>query len=229
MSAGLLQTAALCAAFWTAVLLFDRRAPAADQVRFVVGLGLGAVFAHLGWALLHGSAVWDHPWSLLDPTAGYCVLFVPLGMLVATRQAAAFACLPLALAVARLGCLVAGCCHGANGELTPLAEIAGLVALHTGVRRLPERWVAPAVLAGFGLVRLAVGPWRAPPALGEPAFPAAAIAALWIAVAAYWGLLPKLRPVFAARTEVGGIRAARACGRAGEVTRWRPPGPSSAC
>ncbi len=41
--------------------------------------------------------------------------------------------------------------------------------------------MTPAVLAGFGLIRLAIEPLRAMPPLGEPLFPAAWIAAAWIA------------------------------------------------
>ena len=189
MSAEVLQIAWLFGAFWTAVFLFGRHPEAGGHLRFLAGLVLGAIFAHLGWALLHGPAVQEHPWAILDPTVGYSVLFAPLGMLLLTRSAAAFAALPLAFAVARLGCLAAGCCHGTNGEPTPLVEIAGLVALHFIVRRLPARWVVPAVLAGFGLVRLAVEPWRALPPLGAPLVPAAAIAAAWLGVALGIGVL----------------------------------------
>jgi hypothetical protein len=119
---------------------------------------------------------------VLDPAEGFCVLFVPLGPLLLAPWGTAFSTLPLAIAVARLGCLAAGCCGGANGEPTPLYEIAGLVALHTAVWKVPDRWVTPAVLAGLGLVRLAVEPWRAAPPLGEPMVSAATIAALWVAL-----------------------------------------------
>jgi hypothetical protein len=124
----------------------------------------------------------EHPWAVLDPAEGFCVLFVPLGPLLLAPWGTAFSTLPLAIAVARLGCLAAGCCGGANGEPTPLYEIAGLVALHTAVWKVPDRWVTPAVLAGLGLVRLAVEPWRAAPPLGEPMVSAATIAALWVAL-----------------------------------------------
>jgi hypothetical protein len=182
MSAYLLQILALSGAFWTAVFLYYRREQAGNPGRFVFGLGLGALLAHLGWALLHLPLVREHPWAVLDPAKGFCVLFVPLGPLLLTPWAAALSTLPLALAVARLGCLVAGCCGGAHGEPTPLYEIAGLVALHAVVWRLPDRWVVPTVLAGLGLVRLGVEPWRAAPPLGEPMVSAATIAALWLAL-----------------------------------------------
>ena len=139
--------------------------------RFVAGLALGAACAHAGWALLHLDEVRAHPWALLDPTTGFAVLFVPLGLAALERSAAAFAALPLALAVARLGCLAAGCCHGPAGEPTPLAEVTGLVALHFAVRRLPSCGILPAVLVGFGLLRLVLEPWRAQPPLGPPAMP----------------------------------------------------------
>jgi hypothetical protein len=182
MSAYVLQILALCGAFWTAVFLFHRREPTDRSVRFVLALGLGALFAHVGWALLHLPLVREHPWAVLDPAKGFCVLFVPLGPLLLAPWGTALSTLPLAIAVARLGCLAAGCCGGANGEPTQLYEIAGLVALHTAVWRLPDRWVTPAVLAGLGLVRLAVEPWRAAPPLGEPMVSAATLAALWVAL-----------------------------------------------
>ncbi len=183
MTGHLLQPLALFGAFWTALALYGRRSPAPEPLRFVAALALGAVFAHLGWALLHSSAVATHPEVLLDPARGFCVLFVPLGPLLLAPRPAAFASLPLALAVARLGCLAAGCCHGENGEPTPLYEIAGLVVLHGMVSRLPDRWVIPVVLGGFGLIRLAVEPMRSIPPLGEPVVPTVAIAALWVGLA----------------------------------------------
>jgi len=197
--------------------------------RCVLGLALGAVLAHLAWALLHAAAVATHPAALLNPAAGFTVLAVPLGLLATAPWrasserrtaylAAAFVPLPFALAVARLGCLAAGCCHGTPTELpwgislaaaelraahgglfaagpglhpTPLYESAGLLALGLAVRRLPRDWVAPAVLAGFGALRLAVEPWRAPPPLGPPLVPPALLAAAWLLAAAL--LLPSPR------------------------------------
>ena len=175
MTSPILQLLALSGAFWTALLLYRGEAPR----RFVAALALAAVFAHLGWALLHSGPVLAHPWALLDP-AGFSVLFAPLGLLALERSAAAFATLPLAIAVARLGGLAAGCCHGARGEPTPLVEIAALLALHLGLRRLRVDWTAPAVLAGLGLIRLLTEPWRATPPLGPPAVSAAVLAAAWI-------------------------------------------------
>ena len=181
VSTQLLQLSALFGAFWTAIALYARLSPSPAPARFVGALGLGAVFAHLGWAALHWPAVAAHPAALLDPTRGLTLLFVPLGLLLLERSPAAFASLPLAFAVARLGCLATGCCHGPEGEPTPLTEIAGLVALHGVVRRLPALWVTPTVLAGVGLIRLATEPLRAMPPLGEPLVPASVIATAWIA------------------------------------------------
>jgi hypothetical protein len=172
-----LQRAALCGAFWTAVWLYRGDRPA----RFVTGLVLGAGLAHLGWSLLHLPVVPAHPGTLLDVSRGFSVLFVPLGVLLLTPNAAALATLPLGLAVARLGCVAAGCCHGPHGEPTPIVEIGGLAMLHAGIRCLPERWVVPTVLAGVGLVRLVTEPWRGTPPLGVPLVAPAALAALWAA------------------------------------------------
>jgi hypothetical protein len=181
---GWLHAAALCAAFWTAALLYRGDRPA----RFVTALALGAALAHGGWALLHLPAVLDRPQALLDVSRGFSVLFAPLGLLLLTPTPAALATLPLALAVARTGCLAAGSCHGPAGQPTPLVEIAGLLVLHAGLRRVPERWVVPAVLAGFGGLRLATEPWRAEPPLGEPLIAPGALAALWVGAAALWAV-----------------------------------------
>lgn len=181
MSAQALQWLAFAGAFWAAVLAFARRGERGGGTRFAIGLGLGAVLAHAGWALLHWLAVAEHPGAIADPSTGYCVLFAPIGVLLCTRSPAAFRSLPLAFAIARSGCLAAGCCHGPGGEPTPLYEMGGLLLLQALVRRVPDRWALAVFCAGFGLVRLAVEPWRAPPPLGEPAIPPAWIAAAWIA------------------------------------------------
>ena len=197
MNAALLQPVALCAAFWTALFLYARRARPPQPLRFACALALGAALAHAGWLLLHAPAVWPairaRPGLLIDPSLGFCVLFAPLGLLLLERSAAAFASLPLALAVARLGCLAAGCCHGtptampwAVAGLHPSAlyEIAGLLALHGLVSRAEARFAAPLVLGGIGALRLLIDPLRVAPPLGAPIVPPAAIAAAWLALAA---------------------------------------------
>jgi hypothetical protein len=203
----LLQPVACWAAFWTALVLYRLRG-GPRTVRFACALGLGAALAHAGWLLLNAPASWPalraRPGLLLTP-AGFCVLFVPLGPLLLERSAAAFASLPLALAVARLGCLVAGCCQGAPLPVAwsmaglhpaPIYEIAGLLALHGAVSRAGARSAAPLALAGFGLLRLLIEPLRAPPPLGAPMLPPAALAAAWVCLAA-------------ARSAVAGFRANR--------------------
>jgi len=196
------------AAFWIAVAGHARRAPDGEGVlRLGLGLALGALLAHLGWALLHADAVARHPAALLDPRAGASVLFVPLGILLvalpAPRRerarflAAALGSLPLALATARLGCVLAGCCFATPRGLpwalalgpddalrhpTALYEIAGLLVLTAGVRAAPPQRAAALVLAGLGALRLVVQPFRSPPALGEPLVPASLLAAAWLAL-----------------------------------------------
>jgi prolipoprotein diacylglyceryltransferase len=179
------QLALLCAAFWTAVLRYRGERPE----RFVVGIVLGAAAGHLGWAALHAPEVRAHPWALLDPAVGFCVLFVPLGLLLCERSAAAFRTLPLALAAARLGCIAGSCCQGTPTALpwavrglhpTPLYEIAGLLLLHAASRGVADGHLVPWVLGGLGLVRLVVEPLRAAPPLGEPLLPSAWIAGAWI-------------------------------------------------
>lgn len=199
MSGSGVQLLALTGAFWTALALYrgDR------MLRLAAGLALGAALAHLGWALLYLPQVLAHPWALLYPFTGFCVLFVPLGLLVCAPHADAFRVLPAALVVARLGCLAAGCCPGTPSALpwalsglhpTPLYEVAGLLGLHAAARRLPAPWVIPFVLGGFGLLRLGLDPLRAVPPLGAPALPAAGIAGLWVVSALALGFGRVARP-----------------------------------
>jgi hypothetical protein len=91
--------------------------------------------------------------------------------------------MPLALAVARAGCLVAGCCRGPHGEPTPLIEIAAWLALHLWLAGAPRAWVLPIFFGSFGAVRIALAPWRADPPLGEPWPDPRWIAALQVAFA----------------------------------------------
>jgi hypothetical protein len=246
VSLAALQPLAWCAAFWTAVWLYTRRAAPARPLRFALALALGAALAHAGWLLLHAPAVWPalraRPAWLLDPSVGACVLFVPLGLLAVERSPAAFASLPLALAVARLGCLAAGCCGGtasaapwAFGSRHPTAlyEIAGLVALHQAASRAASRRVAALVLGGIGTLRLLVDPLRARPPLGAPLVEPELLAAAWIVFAAGWRLqadrIPPLgRSQHAARAyarqprERTRLRDPRLGGRAGRPSAGDP-------
>lgn len=127
-------------------------------IRFVIGLWAGVLSAHLGWALLHIEAVLDAPLWLLEPGAA-SVLFFPLGVLLVTRSIEALAALPLALAVARLGCLPFDCCYASAWAALP--ELAALAALHLAARSWPS--LTPLlVLSGIGLVRLLSEPLRQP-------------------------------------------------------------------
>ncbi len=154
-----LYTAALCGAFWVALLGFRGAPPAArEAARFVVGLALGAALARMGG-----------------------LLFAPAGILLAAplrapRRAsfldAALPALPLACAVAKLGCVAAGCCAAAGGEAL------GFAAVGAALRVVPRERGAVLALAGFGLVRLAALPFR-PEARGS-----AWLAAVWLAAAA---------------------------------------------
>ncbi|MCL4684689.1 prolipoprotein diacylglyceryl transferase [Myxococcota bacterium] len=204
-----IQLLALSAGFWVALALYRRNEPDGQgRVRFGFGLVLGAVSAHLGWALLYADRIVATPAALLRP-AGWSVLFVPFGVLVAApwrgaprererflRSAAAS--LPLALATTRIGCLAVGCCHGAATALpwgirlggdaiprhpTALLDVAGLVLLHGLTASVHPQFRVPAALGGFGLLRLAIEPWRAAPPLAAPWLDARWIAALWVCVA----------------------------------------------
>ena len=199
---------ALGGAFWMAIFVYLRRGGEAESgSRFVAGLALAGASAHLGWAFLHLDDVMAHPRALLNPAVGHSVLFAPLGILAlapgrrAPRErylAAALGCLPQAFAVARLGCLACGCCHGIQAvfgaDATPLCEIAGLLALAGWTRRLPAAWVGPATLSGFGSIRLLTEPFRAPPPLGEPLIAPTALGIGWIAIGAAMALAVLQRP-----------------------------------
>jgi hypothetical protein len=197
VSAAQAQPIAWCAAFWTALFLYSRRARPVQSLRFACALALGAAFAHVGWLLLHLPETWPalraRPGLLFDPSLGFCVLFVPLGPLLLERSPAAFASLPLALAVARLGCVAAGCCQGiptaapwavSGVHPTAVYEIAGLLALGGAAARADARFAAPVVMGGLGALRLLVDPLRAAPELGAPVIAPAAIAAAWLGGAA---------------------------------------------
>jgi hypothetical protein len=190
---------ALCwmAAFWTAVLGFRSARSGRDAgLRWLAALTLVAVVAHLGWALLYLDLVLAQQAPLRSVGQGATCLFAPVGPLVVApwRSHAArvrefltdaFAALSLALAVAKLGCLAAGCCGGAllGGGLrhpTALYEGIGYLCLHGACRRLPRRLAPALFLAGFGALRLAVQPLRASPTLGAPTLSAESIAIFWV-------------------------------------------------
>ncbi len=207
----------LIAAFWVAVLAYAASGGRGRWAgRFIVGLALGAGLAHLVWVLLRPGLLWAQPAVLWNPTLGVTMLAVPLGLLLtvpgvtpqrarAQYMAIALGSLPLALAMARLGCFVSGCCHGVATDLpwgvrlpggagavhpTPLYEIAGYVALFGVVRHLPRNYWAGAVLVGLGLIRLAVSPWRTSASLGDPLVSAPWLAALWIPIGIWLTPLP---------------------------------------
>lgn len=191
-----LQRGLLSAAFCVAMLGYRGREPA----RFAIALLLGVGFAHVGWAALHAGRVLADPLAFVDPTRGFSVLFVPLGpcaLGLASREpevrrrfvASALRALPLALACARIGCLVAGCCGGSSFEFggsgmrlrhpTALYESIGLVALHVWIVGARSERVFGRFALGFGLIRLVVEPVRESAPLGPPGIPVAWIAGLW--------------------------------------------------
>lgn len=215
--AGIAQVVALCASFWVALAGFWwRRRDGEGAARYVVGLGLGAIAAHLGWLALHADRVGATGRQGLFGLTGFSVIFLPMGLLVAAVGlrgaararflAAGFASLLPALVLARVGCLFAGCCHGVATDgpwgvvvggrsvhPTPVYEIAILLLLTLVVRPLPEHAVPPSVLAGLGAARLALEPLRATAPLGPPLVPIALVASSMIAVGVAWALLRRVR------------------------------------
>jgi hypothetical protein len=180
------------AAFWTALFAFRAFDPGrgAGGVRLACGLGLGALLAHAGFALLHLDRIGADARWWLAPWAGHTELALPLGVFaLAPRRArgrqtflaAALRALAPALAVARLGCLAAGCCGGVAGHPTPVYAMAGLAALALALARAPAALVPAAFAAGFGALRLALEPLRVPDPWGAPLVPPALLALAWVA------------------------------------------------
>lgn len=141
--------------------------------RMAVGLLVGVVVCHLGWLLLHLPRAIDAGNWVLQP-GGASVLFLPLGVLLVAPWREALAALPLALGVARLGCLPYDCCYASPWNALP--ELSGMLALHVAARRWP-RHTTPIVLCGFGAIRLLSLPLRRDPIVAPFVDPA------WVALA----------------------------------------------
>lgn len=158
---------AVCVAF----VLYLRDANS-GHTRFITGIYAGALLAYLGVDLV---LMGQRP-----RFEGASILFVPLGVLLAAPWREALAALPLALGVARLGCLASDCCYASPWNALP--ELVGWVALHVGARRWP-RHATPIVLCGFGAIRLLTLPLRRQPTI-EPFVDPAWIALAWVAAGA---------------------------------------------
>lgn len=201
----------LVLAFWAALADFEQRGGGRgnDGVRLALGLGLGAILAHLGWCVLHPSSVAASP-RLLFAFRGFSGLFLPLGVLALAPWrgdrmrylAPAVGCLALGLAVARLGCISAGCCRGAPTRAlwaiggrhpTRWLEWAGLASLCLVTRQLRPGLVAPLTLAGYGALRLALAPMRAADAAGPVLFAPSWVSAAWLLAGAGWALRQGIR------------------------------------
>lgn len=187
-----LQLGLLSLAFWIAVVQYARGSRRRSP-RLVLGLCLGALLSCIGWWVLHRSTT---PIGLGQGllSGGATLLLFPLGPLLFCREAAAFRSLPLALAVARTGCLAAGCCHGLANTPTRELEIAGFVAMHVLLRKLDDRHVIPAFLVSFAVMRLASEPWRASSLRADLLVPVSWIAMAWIATGAAAWLHTFVRP-----------------------------------
>jgi hypothetical protein len=177
VSAASLQPLELCTAFWLALWLHDRQVPR-HTTRFAAALVLGAVFARLGPTLL-----FEAPGAArFDPFGAVSVLFVPLGIVLLFPAAAAFSSLPLPLALARVGCIAAGCCQGRAGILLPIADAAAFCVLHWGARRLSPRWIPAVFLIAFGALRVSESSWRGEAVEVFARVAPSRIAALWMVV-----------------------------------------------
>ena len=173
------QLAAWCAAFWLAVGLHARREPRRRaRARFALALALGALLARVGHNLL-----FEDGGRMLDPRQSFSVLFLPLGVLALAPTSAAFSALPLALAMARLGCLAAGCCRGVGGEPLPLFEASALALLHPMLACGEPDAAAARFALAFGALRLLERPWR-PPVPAVAAATPETVALGWMALGA---------------------------------------------
>jgi membrane protease YdiL (CAAX protease family) len=157
LDAALVRAITWIAAALTGALVF-RLQTSRGQARFQLALFAGAVTAHLGWALLYLPRALEHPEWVLQPGTA-TLLFFPLGVLLVAPWREALAALPLAMAVARAGCLLSSCCCAEPWHALP--EICALVLLHALARRWPQH-AAVVVLSGFGAIRLLVLPLRIP-------------------------------------------------------------------
>ena len=177
------QAVLLVAALWAAIWLYRGERP----VRFLLGLVAGCVTARLGWALFQLTVVAQYPTSILGLSAGYTVLFFPLGPLLFAPEDATWRALPMPLAVARLGCLVAGCGGGTDApwgsQPTALYEAAWLLILHFSLSRSVARAAAPLFLMGFGLGRVVITPLRAAAAEGDPVLSPLLVSVGWMGFA----------------------------------------------
>lgn len=162
-------------AFATALVVHGA-AGGRERSRFILGLWLSLICAHGAWGLFHLPDAMAEPSRVLQPGA-VSVLLVPLGILLVAPWREALAALPLALGVARLGCLPYGCCYEVAWNALP--ELAGYGMLHLAARRWPHN-TTPIVLCGFGAIRLLSLPLRRQPAV-EPFVDPAFVAVAWIA------------------------------------------------
>ena len=204
-------------AFWVALLGY--RGP--FRFRFLLGLGLGAILTRLGWLLLQapaflsplsrevgGAAELGSPGTfalwLLQPGAGASVLFVPLGPMglglglrrsggVGAFWASSARALAPAIAMARFGCVLAGCCSGrlwpggtpgpwphSAGYPTALIEWAAWLGVSFLLFRIPREKVLGAFLLAFGGLRLVAEPLRESPPQGDPCLDPGWIALGWL-------------------------------------------------
>ena len=180
------------AAFWLALAFFS----GPFRTRFVVGLLLGGALTRVAWAGFHFSLWLEAPWSLIDRSGGFSILGLPLGPLLVTPflsapgagqvyRAAVTRALAPALAVARLGCVVSGCCGGrvgAGGLAHPVAiyETVFWIGFGFMVHRVSDTKAAGLGCVALGGIRLALEPLRSEPPLGPPDVDVSGVAALWI-------------------------------------------------
>ena len=194
----------MSAAFWLALALYGAHRP--DAPRFCRALVLGALFGLVGLP----------PWAA---TGGATLLLLPLGLGLVLRLPRVFGALPLPIAVARLGCLAAGCCGASLSLPLPALEVVLFTGLHLGLRRLVAGAVPGAFLFVFGAVRVAEAPWRGRDA---EAVVALGVASGWLALGG-WLLLERRRRPDRLRPPARRAAARSRRGSARSLRRRAPP------
>jgi hypothetical protein len=202
-----IATAMRFGGFWAAILEYRAiREEAPDDWRFVLGLLLGAVLAHLGWAVLSPAPSPRSLERVLDWQTGFASVFVLLGpVLTAPGRrhgdrrrrylSGALLSLPLALATARLGCIAEGCCNGVllPAPLAPLLDVGLLSTLRWAALRVDSPARPHALVIGLVAINSVNHLLRRSPGETSSEVAIAAAAVAWLGLLLVWPKVPDAR------------------------------------